>query len=556
MSAVLPRAENQTGQAVCPICRQSVEGEVWTVPNSGRRVCQCDACDFTFIWPRVEQDFSNLPEEAYYGNWQQLDFSGVNFLVADVLAAQRRKLMISRGGPPERPAVLDVGCGAGHVLVHFRAQGWNVRGIDPWSAVTAIGRKYYRLPIETTRLESAAVPPGSQDVVLSLDVLQFVADPREFLAACLSALKPGGLLYVTVPNFGSAESGREGWNWQHFLPMSYLNHFTAASVQRLLETVGFGRVKPTLFGGPEEDGFLRVVAYRPVQARVSWEDVSDAVDDQDLPPLDRRSVNEASLTGEQRAWRENGYLVSPGLIPDRLIDRYCEVRRLVSHEVGYASSTPYMDVPEIRDLCLYEPLADLLEHLLGEPMGLHLNLTGWVSTERDWHQDDYLNPPQVNGHYAGVWIALDRISPDSGPFEFVPGSHRWPIIRQAKVLRLLGYENGDDPYWPWESERLLTPFFEQEIERQRLQPQRFVADKGDVLIWHSRLVHRGSRPERPGVERRSIISHFSAVRFRTDMPIVRRHPHGGLFFVLGEVPNDQTSTRVGAVVTKLRSLFS
>jgi len=169
---------------------------------------------------------------------------------------------------------------------------------------------------------------------------------------------------------------------------------------------------------------------------------------------------------------------------------------------------------------------------------LHLNLTGWVSTERDWHQDNYLNPPEVNGHYAGVWTALDQIQADAGPFEFVPGSHRWPIIRQAKVLELLGYDNGDDPSWPWASERLLTPFFEREIASTGLKPERFLGAKGDVLIWHSRLVHRGSLPERPNAERRSMIAHYSAISRRADMRRTRQHPGGGQYFFLDGKADD------------------
>ena len=47
-------------------------------------------------------------------------------------------------------------------------------------------------------------------------------------------------------------------------------------------------------------------------------------------------------------------------------------------------------------------------------MLLHLALTGWISTQRDWHQDDYLNPPFVANWYAAVWMALDDISAESG----------------------------------------------------------------------------------------------------------------------------------------------
>ena len=365
-----------------------------------------------------------------------------------------------------------------------------------------------------------------------------------FLDACKNALKPGGFIVLTVPNFGSAQSRRERWNWQLFLPWCYLNYFTESSLRRLLQKAGFSRIKITPFGGPDDDMHLRVAARRAagsalaadlsegVEKDLTWADISEDVADKNLPVFDRRSIDVASLSAEQRSWRENGYVIVKQLIPNELIDRYCAVRIEQPRDIGWASPSPYHEVPEIRDLCLYKPLTDLLENVLGEPMALHLNLTGWVSTERDWHQDDYLNPPVVNGHYAGVWTALDQIEPDAGPFEFVPGSHRWPFIRQAKILDLLDYEDGSDPHWPWESERLLTPFFEREIKQRGVKIERFLGSKGDVLIWHSRLLHRGSLAERAGAERRSMIAHYSAVKYRPDMPHVRRHGGGGRYFVL------------------------
>jgi 2-polyprenyl-3-methyl-5-hydroxy-6-metoxy-1,4-benzoquinol methylase len=503
---------------------------VWAIAACQRQVFWCGRCELSFIWPRTEQEFADLPESLYYADWEQLNFDGINFLVADV-TEERQKLIFGQNDLDARPSVLDVGCGAGQVLVHFRAHGWNVRGVDPWASVAAAGKKYYRLPIEPRRLEVANIAPNSYDVVLSLDVLQFIARPKPFLNSCLEALKPGGLVYLTVPNFGSMESRRDAWKWRYFLPMSYLSYFTVTSIRRLIEATGFVRVQVSPIGGPEGDDFLRVVARKHVPSSLTWSDLSEDIDERLLPPLDRRLVAETSLSHEQHAWRQNGYLSVKGLIPHGLIDRYCAVRSKISRAGGWISPTPYLDVPEIRDLCLYMGLTDLLEHLLGEQMGLHLNLTGWVSTERDWHQDDYLNPSGVNGHYCGVWTALDRISPDSGPFEFVPKSHLWPIIRQSKVLSQLGYDNGDNRNWPWESERILTSFFEREIKKSGLNVERFLGQKGDVLIWHARLLHRGSLPERRNAERRSMIAHYSGITSRQDMPIVRRHSSGGVYFV-------------------------
>lgn len=247
-------------------------------------------------------------------------------------------------------------------------------------------------------------------------------------------------------------------------------------------------------------------------------DLSEHPPDELIPPLDRRGhpIDSGHPVfadcQPQRRWRADGVVCLPGLIPDSMIDAYCD-----AFQGGWGIGTPYLTEPTIRDICLYQPLMATLEHLLSEPMGLHLNLTWWRSTTRDWHQDDYLNPPFVNSWYAAAWFALADIHPDSGPFQYVPGSNRWPVVRRDAVLSAMG-EDGTDPDWPWRSERLLTPLFEAEIERRHAKVVTYLPKRGDVLLWHGRTVHRGSRPVVPGMERRSLIAHYSATSKRLDMP--------------------------------------
>jgi hypothetical protein len=258
------------------------------------------------------------------------------------------------------------------------------------------------------------------------------------------------------------------------------------------------------------------------------EDVDDAV----APPLDREICDETRLDDDQLFWRRNGYLVKEGLIPHDMIDRYCEIRERVPSAGGWQCPVPYMYVNELRELSLYPPLMQLMKRLIGEEMGLHLNLTGWVSTERNWHQDDYLNPPYINSWYTATWIALDDIHPDCGPFEFVPGSHRWPLMKSHKVRMFLNPEERAHHNWAGIAERFVNDVAQEEIRRRGLQPKKFIARKGDVLIWHGRLMHRGSYPNVPGMPRKTLISHYSGISHRIDMPDVEYTPGGSAFFKL------------------------
>jgi ectoine hydroxylase-related dioxygenase (phytanoyl-CoA dioxygenase family) len=192
---------------------------------------------------------------------------------------------------------------------------------------------------------------------------------------------------------------------------------------------------------------------------------------------------------------------------------------------GWPDCTPYMRHREILDLVA--PLGVVLEHLIGEPMGMHLNLTGWVSTERDWHQDSYLNEPGVGDFYAAVWIALGTIHPDSGPFQYVPGSHRWPQVTRELIGK---HVDLSDPQWPKHSEDVLSPLFTDLIARNDASVTTYLPAQGDALIWHGRLLHRGSKANVPGMYRPGFIAHFSSIFHRPRMPKAKLHPAGGWYF--------------------------
>lgn len=219
-------------------------------------------------------------------------------------------------------------------------------------------------------------------------------------------------------------------------------------------------------------------------------------------------------------WARNGYIVLRNFIPPALLYAYSaryEADNGKNSRFGYKTGTPYSEVREIKDLCLYAPLVEILDGLIGESMGMNLNLTNWVSTERSFHQDDYLNPPEVNGHYLAAWIALDDIHPDAGRFEFVPGSHKWPVMRMEKVLAQLEPHQRTDPGWPRFAEKITDPLYDAEIERRGAKIESVDLKKGDVIIWHAWLVHRGGRPKNPDLLRKSLICHYSGIHHRPDM---------------------------------------
>ncbi len=243
-----------------------------------------------------------------------------------------------------------------------------------------------------------------------------------------------------------------------------------------------------------------------------------------VPWLDRARIDETTLTQQQCLWRRDGYVILPKLIPDDLLERYLALRR--KHGIGlgaFANFSPYCSYDEIAAICMFRPLVDAIAALFGVALAPHFNLSAFVSTERGWHQDDYLNPDDTYSWYAATWIAIDDIAADAGPFEYVPGSHRLPCMRGSLVKQLLEPEvrgldgRANSHHWATFAEGFVNRVYDRLIEERGLRRLQFLARRGDVMIWHGKLVHRGSIPRDHGMARPALITHYSNPLTRRDI---------------------------------------
>ena len=77
-----------------------------------------------------------------------------------------------------------------------------------------------------------------------------------------------------------------------------------------------------------------------------FSELSEKIDEANLPPADQIStVSDAALT-RQRLWRKQGYLWLENFLPDDLLDRYSEARwRLRPSLKSWRCPVPYLYVP-------------------------------------------------------------------------------------------------------------------------------------------------------------------------------------------------------------------
>ncbi|MFH1868854.1 MAG: methyltransferase domain-containing protein [Candidatus Omnitrophota bacterium] len=227
----------------CPVC--FCESSVLVVVRFDTgHIVRCLECGHIYLNPTL----SDKALKCYYDQYYQIGDVGslmerVDRWVMDQDGIYQYVIsMIKRDSGFTGMRILDVGCGCGRFLHECRKLGASVAGIDKSPQAGYLAKKYFGLDIITKTLEESApeliLSKIQFDVISAFEILEHVKEPGKFLENLYKLLKPGGLLFLTTPNFYlfylmgiSAPAVRE-------FPV-HISFFEPATLERLLTRKGF-----------------------------------------------------------------------------------------------------------------------------------------------------------------------------------------------------------------------------------------------------------------------------------------------------------------------------
>jgi SAM-dependent methyltransferase len=274
-------------RVACPLCDCPESRYERTV--AGFALERCGTCGHVFMSPQFAPD----EIEELYKDRDANDLTAIYSRMAasdSVLREYHGKLDELERFLPRRGRLLDFACGAGTFFELAQRRGWDAHGTElgEWARHAADARGLTNLHIGM--LKDLQFPTASFDAVYAAQVFEHLPRPCDELREIRRILKPGGLLYVDVPNYRtlSIVVGRDDFMLNE--PPQHVNYFRARTLRAMLVAAGFDVTRVASSGGLKWENIVgkpirsdRAKAYglvpdeRPAETRASTTSALDSV---------------------------------------------------------------------------------------------------------------------------------------------------------------------------------------------------------------------------------------------------------------------------------------
>jgi ectoine hydroxylase-related dioxygenase (phytanoyl-CoA dioxygenase family) len=280
-------------------------------------------------------------------------------------------------------------------------------------------------------------------------------------------------------------------------------------------------------------------------------------------------------------YQKNGYLIVKGLLskPDvqKLVDWTDDIYHgrinldHLSHVGKWSTENEKMDrlasarihnphkENAVAEWGLLHPkVLDALEGLIGMDIFalqsmLFFNPPG--KGGQGWHQDSYYIQTMPDT-LIGAWYALDRADEQNGCLWVAPGSHVEPIYPPPEQKNV--YVHSDERHIEGLFKANAASHMDDEVNNLSGVANKYgaipvVLDPGDVLFFHSHLLHRSYKNETPDRFRRSYVCHYSNARswvpWGRGAAYRENAAHSGHLLVRGRTHQPYAEPRLGTPVT-------
>jgi SAM-dependent methyltransferase len=218
----------------CPACAQVTE-QRFLYSLDGGNILRCKTCGLGQAETSAFDPASYYTEKYFSG--EQSDGYGDYLAAEPVLRREFARTVAFVRQWSDGGRLLEIGCAYGFFL-HEAKKYFDVSGIE-LSADAAIHCQRSGLSVLPGVADEITLHRDVKvDVIVMLDVIEHLPDPREALILLSRHLVPGGIIVITTGDFSSVAARLCGRYWRLMTPPQHLWFFGRESIIRLAGSLG------------------------------------------------------------------------------------------------------------------------------------------------------------------------------------------------------------------------------------------------------------------------------------------------------------------------------
>lgn len=196
---------------------------------------RCRRCGLVYVNPR--------PTKEKMGEFYSRDYYGKQDRLAEIMVKLLHNMKIQKiMSFKKKGRILDVGCGDGEFLLHFKERGWEAYGVDLSEASYRLARKKLGRYVFNCELKDCHFPDSYFDLITLNHVLEHMLDPNEELREVHRILKDDGILLLSTPNIDSLQFKISKERWFGLDLPRHVYHYSPETIVVMLEKSGFNVV--------------------------------------------------------------------------------------------------------------------------------------------------------------------------------------------------------------------------------------------------------------------------------------------------------------------------
>lgn len=229
----------------CPVCDSENIGPLLTVTDhsvSGEHfvIWLCNICLLRFTQDAPDEtDIARYYKSEEYISHTNTSKGFINrlYLTVRKFTLEQKCKTVKEHTGLQTGTLLDVGAGTGAFIKKMQQKNWNVTGIEPNNDARNVAKQNFDLKLQPNDALNA-LPKHSFDAITLWHVLEHVHDLHGYMDILKSLLKPGGVLFIAVPNYQSLDAEIYGLTWAAYDVPRHLYHFSPQSVKALVQRHG------------------------------------------------------------------------------------------------------------------------------------------------------------------------------------------------------------------------------------------------------------------------------------------------------------------------------